>query len=60
MGIDGMRDKATDALSSEQGEKASDSALQKGADAASSASGGSHDEQIDKAQSAADERLGEH
>lgn len=59
MGIDDIRDKASDALHSEQGEKASDAGLQKGADAASSATGGSHDEQIQKAQDAADERIGD-
>ncbi|AEE44286.1 antitoxin [Cellulomonas fimi] len=59
MGIDDLQDKASDALGSEKGEKASDAALDKGADAASSATGGGHDEQIDKAQSAADERVGD-
>ncbi|WP_019136736.1 antitoxin [Cellulomonas massiliensis] len=59
MGIDDMKDKASDALGGEKGEQASDTALDKGADAASSATGGSHDEQITKAQSAADERVGD-
>ena len=59
MGIDDMRDKATEALKSDQGEKLSDEALQKGAAEASSATGGSHDEQIQKAEQAADERIGE-
>lgn len=59
MGIDDIRDKASDALNSDGGEKASDAGLQKGADAASSATGGSHDDQIKEAQEAADERIGE-
>jgi len=59
MGIDDIRDKASDALNSERGEKASDAGLEKGADAVSSATGGSHDDQVKKAQEAADERIGE-
>jgi hypothetical protein len=59
MGIDDMKNKATDALNTEKGEKASDSALDKGGDAASKASGGKHDEQLDKAQAQADQRLGQ-
>lgn len=58
MGIDDLGDKASDALKSDKGEQASDTALDKGADAASSATGGSHDEQVDTAQSAADEKIG--
>lgn len=59
MGFDDIRDKASDALKGEQGEKLTDAGLDKGADAASSATGGSRDEQIKKAEQAADERLGE-
>lgn len=60
MGIDDLTGKASDALGGEKGEQASDAALEKGSDAASSATGGTHDEQIDKAQSAADDRIGGH
>jgi hypothetical protein len=59
MGIDDLAGKAQGALDSEQGEKVSDSALDKGQDAASSATGGKHDEQLEKAGDAADERLGQ-
>ena len=59
MGIDDMKNKATDALNTEKGEKASDSALDKGGDAAAKATGGKHDEHIDKAQAQADQRLGQ-
>ena len=43
MGIDDLKNKAGDALSSDKGEKASDAALDKGGDAASRATGGKHD-----------------
>ncbi|MBO0898898.1 antitoxin [Cellulomonas sp. zg-ZUI222] len=59
MGIDDLKGKASDAVQGEKGEQASDSAMEKGADAASSATGGKHDEHIDKAQSAADEKIGD-
>ncbi|GCD21461.1 antitoxin [Cellulomonas algicola] len=59
MGIDDLGDKASDALKSDKGENASDSALDKGADAASSVTGGKHDEQIDTAQDAADQKVGD-
>src|SRR4051794_26773759 len=58
MGIDDLKDKAEGAASSGQGEKASDAGLDKAGDAASKATGGSHDEQIDKAEKSADERIG--
>jgi hypothetical protein len=58
MGIDDLKNKAGDALNSDKGEKASDSALDKGGDAASRASGGKHDEQIDKATDRADRSVG--
>ena len=57
--MSGIGDKAQDFLNSDKGEQASDSALDKGADAASSATGGTHDEEIDKAQDAADQRVGD-
>lgn len=59
MGIDDLAGKAEGALDSEKGEKASDAALDKGQDAASSATGGKHDDQLEKAGDAADERLGQ-
>ena len=59
MGIDDLTGKASEAVQGEKGEQVSDSALEKGADAASSATGGKHDDQIDKAQSAADEKIGD-
>ena len=58
MGIEDLKGKASDALDSDRGEKASDAALDKADHAASSATGGSHDEQIDKARSSADEHVG--
>jgi hypothetical protein len=58
MGIDDLKGKASDALDSDQGEKVSDAGLDKAGDAASSASGGSHDEQITKVQKSTDERVG--
>jgi hypothetical protein len=59
MGIDDLANKGQDALNSEKGEKASDAALDKGGDAASKATGGKHDEQIDKGTQQADQRLGQ-
>lgn len=59
MGIDDLKNKAGDALNSEKGEKASDAALQKGGDAASKATGGKHDEQIDKGTAQADKSVGQ-
>lgn len=54
----GLFDKAKEFLSSEQGEKVSDQVLDKAADFASKRTGGKHDEQIEKARRAADERIG--
>jgi hypothetical protein len=59
MGIDDLTGKAQDALGSEKGEQISDSALDKGEDAASKATGGKHDDQLGKAGDAADERIGD-
>jgi hypothetical protein len=59
VGIDDLKNKASDALSGDKGEKASDAGLDKGGDAASRATGGKHDEQIDKGIDQADKRLGE-
>jgi hypothetical protein len=58
MGIDDLKNKASEALDSDQGEKVSDAGLDKGGDAVSSATGGSHDEQITKARTSADEHIG--
>ncbi|QHC65761.1 antitoxin [Rathayibacter sp. VKM Ac-2759] len=51
-------EKAQEALHSEQAEQVSDDLLEKGADAAGSATGGRFDEQIDGAVSAVDGRIG--
>ena len=51
-------DKAEDAANSDQGEKITDSALDRGADAAGKASGGKGDDAIDKARDAGDSRIG--
>ncbi|MEV8028180.1 antitoxin [Cellulosimicrobium funkei] len=59
VGIDDLKGKASDALDSDKGEKASDAALDKGGDAASKATGGKHDDQIDKGAERADEHLGQ-
>ena len=58
MGIDDLAGQAQGALGGEKGEKISDAALDKGEDAASKATGGTHDEQLAKAGDAADERIG--
>lgn len=50
--------KAKDALNSDKGEQASDTALGKAADKADSATGGKHSEQIDKAEQSADKKIG--
>ncbi|WP_454042038.1 antitoxin [Cellulosimicrobium sp. Marseille-Q8652] len=59
MGIDDLKNKASDALDSDKGEKASDTALDKGGDAASKATGGKHDEQIDQGTDRADKAVGQ-
>ena len=53
-----MIGKAKDALSSDKGEQASDTALGKAADKADQATGGKHSEQIDKAEHSADTKIG--
>ena len=58
MGIDDLKGKASDALDSDQGEKMSDAGLDKASDAASSATGGKHDEQISRVEKSTDERVG--
>ncbi|WP_435737963.1 antitoxin [Cellulosimicrobium sp. PMB13] len=59
MGIDDLKNKASGALDSDKGEKASDAALDKGGDAASKATGGKHDEQIDQGADRADKAVGQ-
>jgi MT0933-like antitoxin protein len=54
-----LGDTAKNALNSDQGEKASDAALDKAGDAADSATGGGHDAQVDKAKNAADGKIGQ-
>jgi hypothetical protein len=57
--MDDIGKKAGDALHSDKGEQASDKALGGAADRADSATGGKHGDQIDKAQNAADSKLGD-
>ena len=56
--MSGIGDKVGDFLHSDKGEKASDGVLDKAADKVDSATGGGHSDQIDKAQQAADDRIG--
>ena len=53
----GLFDKAQEFLKSDKGEEVSDQALDKAAQIASERTGGGHDEQIEKARQAADERI---
>jgi hypothetical protein len=54
-----LGDKAKDFADSDQGEKASDAGLDKAAGAADKATGGGHGDQIDKAEQAADDKIGQ-
>jgi len=56
--MSGIGDKAKDLLNTDKGEKASDGALDKAADKVNGATGGGHQDQIDKAEQAADTKLG--
>jgi hypothetical protein len=56
MGLDELKDKAAQ---SGVGEKASDAGIEKAGDAADAKTGGGHAEQVDKAQQAADQKIGE-
>lgn len=58
MGIDDLKNKAGDALSSDKGEQASDKGLDKTADAAKGKSGGKFDDKVDSARDAADGKIG--
>ncbi|MCL3778147.1 MULTISPECIES: Rv0909 family putative TA system antitoxin [unclassified Actinomyces] len=58
MGLDDLKNKAAEALSSDALESVSDTVLDKVADAAKTATGGKLDGQIDAARAAADEKIG--
>jgi len=59
MDVGGLGNKAKDALNSEQGEKRSDQALEKGEQFADDKTGGKFDQQSDKVGDMADQRIGE-
>ena len=59
MGIDDLGMKGNDPLHGEEGETASDAALDKGSDTASDAASGPQGEQVHKAATEADERVGQ-
>ena len=59
MDLEGMADKAKNALNSEEGEKRSDQALDEAAQFADRETGGQHDQQIEKARDMADEHIGQ-
>lgn len=54
-----LGDKAKDFAESDKGEKATDAGLSKAAGAADKATGGGHGDQIDKAEQAADDKIGQ-
>ncbi|MBT2502702.1 Rv0909 family putative TA system antitoxin [Curtobacterium sp. ISL-83] len=56
--MSGLGDKAKDFADSDKGEQATDSGLDKAAGAADKATGGAHTDQIDKAEHAADDKIG--
>ncbi|MDO4244019.1 MAG: Rv0909 family putative TA system antitoxin [Actinomyces sp.] len=58
MGLDDLKNKAEQALSSEKVESVSDTVLDKAADAAKKVTGGKFDSQVDAARDAADDKLG--
>jgi hypothetical protein len=57
--MSGIGDKAKDLLNSDKGEKASDGLLDKAGDAIDQKTGGTHGDQISKAEHAADSKIGE-
>lgn len=57
--MSGIGDRVGDFLNSDKGEQVSDGVLDKAADAANDATGGGHQDQIEKAQQAADSKIGE-
>lgn len=58
MGIDDLKNKASDALNSDKGEQVSDQGLDKAAEAAKGKSGGKFDDKVDSARDAADGKMG--
>jgi hypothetical protein len=54
-----LGDKAKDFANSDKGEQATDAGLDKAAGAADKATGGDHGDQVDKAEHAADDKIGE-
>lgn len=54
-----LGDKAKDFANSDKGEQATDAGLDKAAGAADKATGGGHGDQVDKAEHAADDKIGE-
>ena len=54
-----LGDKAKDFANSDKGEQAPDAGLDKAAGAADKATGGDHGDQVDKAEHAADDKIGE-
>jgi hypothetical protein len=59
MDLGGLGDKAKDFANSEKGERASDAALDRGADSADKMSGGKFGDKIDAGHDAADKKIGE-
>ena len=54
-----LGEKAKDFANSDKGERATDAGLDKAAGAADKATGGGHGDQVDKAEHAADDKIGE-
>ena len=54
-----LGDKAKDFANRDKGEQATDAGLDKAAGAADKATGGGHGDQVDKAEHAADDKIGE-
>lgn len=58
MGLDDLKNKASEALNSDKGEEISDQGLDKASEFAKEKSGGKFDDKIDSARDAADGKLG--
>lgn len=58
MGLDDLKNKAAEALSSDKGEQVSDQVLDRVANLAKGKTGGKFDDKIDSARQAADSKLG--
>lgn len=54
----GLGDEAKDFVNSDKGEQATDKGLDAAGNAADKATGGGHSDQVDKAQQAADDKIG--